>query len=67
MDDTWQMIYSTPYLHLAEIARAILADHGITGFIINKKDSAYLFGEVELYVQAEDVLIAKQLLTKEQL
>jgi hypothetical protein len=28
--------------------------------IVNKKDSAYLFGEIEIFVDVKDAFIAKQ-------
>lgn len=53
--------------HKVEIVQAVLKDAGIESVIMNKKDSAYLFGELELYVQADDVLKAKQIINKESL
>ncbi|HAK00001.1 MAG TPA: hypothetical protein DCM62_08250 [Bacteroidales bacterium] len=61
----WHLIYSSQYLHQAEFYKAVLEDFGIQAVVINKKDSAYLFGEVELYVQSDDVINAKQIINKE--
>ncbi len=67
MRDNWQKIYSHWLEHKVEIAQAILKEEDIDSVIMDKKDSAYHFGEVELYVQADNVLQAKQILNKESL
>lgn len=67
MEDNWQKIYSSSFEHKIEIAQAVLEDEGIKSVIINKKDSFYLFGELELYVHADHVLRAKQIIKKESL
>lgn len=52
-----------------EIAAAIslLEEQEIPAFKINKKDSSYIFGEIELYVSAELVDRAKLILTENDL
>ncbi len=67
MEPQWQKIYSSSYEHKVEIVQAVLNDLGIESVIVNKKDSAYLFGEVELYVQGENVIKAKQIINREKL
>lgn len=62
----WQCIYSTRYDHIAEIVKAVLDDNGIKCFSVSKKDSAYLFGEIELYVAPDNVIKAKQIIKKEE-
>ena len=63
--ESWELIFSTPAPYQAEILKARLEDENIISVIINKQDSSYLlFGEVELYVKQDDVLIAKQILTR---
>jgi len=44
------------------MAKQMLADHNIQCFLVNKQDSAYKFGEVELYVYRDDVIRAKKLI-----
>ncbi len=66
MDD-WKRIYSTQFEHKAGIVKAVLKDNGINSVIVNKKDSVYLFGELEVYVSQDDVLKAKNIITKEDL
>jgi hypothetical protein len=67
MDKNWQIIYSSVYEHKVRIVKAVLKDMDIDSVIINKKDSAYLFGELELYVHADNVIHAKRIINKEAL
>lgn len=67
MEANWTKIYSTNQLHLAEITKAVLEDHEITIFMLNKKDSMYLFGEIELYALKGDVLRAINIIKKNEL
>jgi hypothetical protein len=55
-------IYGTGTLYLAELLKQMLADNGITAFIMNKQDSAYKFGDIEIYVNPDDVIRAKKLI-----
>lgn len=64
MEETWVNIYSASEEYLADIAKDILYEKGIASVIINKKDTNYLFGEVELYVERDDALMAKYILQK---
>jgi len=62
MEKNWICIYSTNKNHLAEIAKGILKEHDIESVIVNKKDSNYLFGLLELYVNRDHVIQGKHLL-----
>lgn len=62
MSENWLVIYSTNQLYEAEMAKEMMAANGIECVIMNKKDSVYGFGDVELCVPAESVLLAKQLI-----
>ena len=57
-------IYSTGTLYYAELIRQMLEDHDIPSFIINKQDSVYKFGEIELYVNRDPVIRAKKLIAE---
>jgi hypothetical protein len=48
-----------------EIVKAVFLDNNIDCVIVNKQDSAYLFGEIELHVHPDNVILAKQILNKE--
>lgn len=65
--EAWTLIFSTSAVPEAEMLKGLLMDNGIEVVLINKKDSVYLFGEVEIYVQAEDALLARQLLNPDTL
>jgi hypothetical protein len=67
MEESWQKIYSSTYEHKVQIVRAVLKDFEIDSVVINKKDSNYHFGELELYVQNDNVIKAKQIINKEKL
>lgn len=62
MDSNWVSAYSTDKIHLAEIAKEILADHGIAAVVLNQKDSNYLFGYIEIHVEKPNLIKAKNLL-----
>lgn len=50
MEKAWKKIYAgTNSIHM-EIIRQVLAEHGIDAVIMNKQDSSYRFGQIELYV-----------------
>ena len=65
MNENWQCIHTTQKEHIAEIIKAVLEDSGIKCFSLSKKDSAYLFGEIELYVSPDNVIRAKQIIERE--
>ncbi len=64
MDNERIMVYTTNKGFQAEILKQVLADEGITAFSIDKMDSAYLFGEIEVYVRPDDVIKAKLIIEK---
>ena len=55
-------IHSVGQLYLAELIRQMLADNDIPAFIINKQDSAYKFGDIEIYTYRDGVIPAKKLI-----
>ncbi len=65
MDKNWIKIYSTGVNYKAELLKGLLIENEIEAIIINKKDSIYLFGELELYVHIDDVIKAKHILTSQ--
>ena len=62
MEANLVLIFSTGQPYQVEMARQMLADHNIKSFLINKQDSAYKFGAVELYVNRDDVIRTKMLI-----
>lgn len=65
MDVTWKKVYSHPFEYPVELLRAKLEQNGIPAVVLNKKDSVYQFGEVELFAPQEYVLRAINLIKQE--
>ena len=64
--ENWQKIYSDKNSFRAEIVKGHLIENNIEAIIINKKDSAYqVFGEYEVHVHRENVLLALKLINDE--
>lgn len=63
----WVKIYSSDSPVQVEIAKSLLLESNIDSFDISKKDSAYIFGEIELYVKENNEVIAKLILTQNNL
>ncbi len=57
-------IHSTGTLYLAELIRQMLAEHEIPTYILNKQDSFYKFGDIELYANRDHVMRAKKLIAE---
>lgn len=58
MDSRWQKVYDTNLNYRAEIVKSVLMDHGIPSVLVDKQDTAYHFGLVEVYVAPDDVINA---------
>lgn len=63
MEGKWIKVFSSGDAFRVEVLKGLLADNNIESVVINKKDSAYLFGDVELYVNVEDAFIANQIIS----
>lgn len=63
MNKDWVKIYSTGVNYKAELLKGLLFENNIEAVIMNKKDSSYGFGELELYVSSDNVIKAKHILT----
>jgi hypothetical protein len=61
MEKDWIVAYTTNKIYQAEIFRELLGNHAIDSYIINKQDSTYKFGDIEVYVRRNDILKAKML------
>jgi hypothetical protein len=60
--DDWTRILETPHHWEAELLEGLLLENNIPCVLMNKQDSSYLIGMIELYVKAEDVVIALNLI-----
>jgi Putative prokaryotic signal transducing protein len=64
MSEERVLVYTTNKSFEAEMLRQFLSDNEIDAFIINKQDSSYHFGDVEIYVKRDDVIKSKLLIKK---
>ncbi|NPA45086.1 MAG: DUF2007 domain-containing protein [Chlorobi bacterium] len=60
--ENWVKIQSFKRMHQAELRKNILSQNGINSVIINEKDSMFLFGDIELFVEEKDEKKAKALI-----
>lgn len=67
MESGWNKIFSTGKPYLGEIIKGVLAEHDIEAILINKQDSSYGFGEIEVYTRKENVLKAINIIKKNEL
>ncbi|MDY0101864.1 MAG: DUF2007 domain-containing protein [Lentimicrobium sp.] len=58
----WTCIYTTTLLHEAELIKGMLEENFITAIVVNKQDSFYLFGDIEIHVPNANAFEAIQLL-----
>ncbi len=64
-DKDWQVIFTTTQAYQAYIIQDVLKDHDIEAVVIDKQDSFYVtVGEIEVYVEPENVIKAKHLVKK---
>lgn len=62
MTENWNVIYTTAQIYDAELVKDIMAGNGIECVIMNKIDSIYGFGDIEILVPVADTFRAKQLI-----
>lgn len=60
----WVRIFSTTDPHYAKIIKSLLTANEIPCIEMDKRDSAYGFGDVELYTLRESAVIAIHLINK---
>ncbi len=60
--DGWKSIYSCGQTYRADMVIEVLKDNSIDAIILNKQDSLYLFGDIEVYVKPDDVIRAKHII-----
>ncbi len=58
----WVNIYTADTVFKAELVIGILNENGIEAVIFNKQDSAYLFGDIQVYVHRNSVVLAKRII-----
>ncbi|MCK5535765.1 MAG: hypothetical protein KAI79_03010 [Bacteroidales bacterium] len=58
----WMLAISFSDFHKAMLAKNILSQQNIDAIIMTKRDSAFLLGDIELYIEKEKLSEAKQIL-----
>lgn len=66
MDIDWALFYTSNKMYEIEILKGLLLENNIESYMMNKQDSLYLLGEIELYVPFDDILKAKIILSENQ-
>tara|TARA_R110002096_G_scaffold188622_1_gene368575 strand:- start:334 stop:537 length:204 start_codon:yes stop_codon:yes gene_type:complete len=59
----WQKVFSDNLEYRAEIVKSVLEEKGLKPVLVNKKDSTYHFGQYEVHVETNDVLLAIKIIT----
>jgi len=67
MEKNWVKIYRSANFYQSEIVKQMLLQHDIEAVLLNKQDSSYRFGNVEVYVHQEDFDQAIELLILNQI
>ncbi|WP_367182421.1 putative signal transducing protein [Brumimicrobium sp.] len=63
--DQNKLVFRTSELYLAQIIKLKLEEEGVHVILINKMDTSYNnFGQIELYVNQNDVIRAKYIIDK---
>jgi hypothetical protein len=58
----WTMVHVAYQLHQVEFIKSVLESNNIYSVVVNKQDSVYLIGAIELYVRVEDAFNANQII-----
>jgi len=61
----WRSVFKDNREHRAAIVRDVLQDREINAVIVNKKDSPYGFGYLEVQVPIDQVILALKIIDKE--
>lgn len=64
MEKHWVKLLTTDNPVQAEMTKQMLEEQGVSAVVINKQDSSYRFGQVELYVHESEEALAKGLIAE---
>ena len=62
MEKDWVKIKTYTNAIQSEIVKQMLLENEVNAVVLNKQDSSYLFGKIELYVSVNDVEKANALI-----
>jgi len=61
MEDNWKIVYTADRLYKVELVKGLLDQAKIESVIMNKKDSEFPVGDVELFVDDKDYDKAREI------
>jgi len=64
MSNDFVCVYSHTNQYTIDILKSVLQEHGVESVVLNKQDSSYHFGSIELYVKPADESLARQIITE---
>lgn len=64
MEKDWHKIRTYNRAFEAELVKQMLGENGIPAVILNKQDSSYLFGRIELFVKENTVEVSERLISE---
>ncbi|MCK9269740.1 MAG: DUF2007 domain-containing protein [Bacteroidales bacterium] len=62
--DNWVLVFNARNMASAQITAGMLKENGIESHILNKQDSEFFIGSVDLYVETQNEAKARQLLSE---
>lgn len=65
MEKDWIKIKTYTRALEAEIVKQMLEENGIAAVLLNKQDSSYFIGKLELFVSKEQQALAEELINNE--
>ena len=65
MENGWVKIRTYTKALEAEIVKQMLEENDVPAVLLNKQDSSYMFGKIELYVNEADEALANVLINSE--
>lgn len=65
MTDDWVLVFSATDISELMYLQELMSEDNIETVVMNKQDSSYLFGEIELYARSSDALAAMQIIEKQ--
>lgn len=63
MSQNWTKVYTASDPIKAELSKQLLEENGIEAVLLNKQDSSYHFGDVQVLVPEKDSQAAQKLLS----
>lgn len=62
MENDWVAVFLTSQPYRAELAKQVLEQSNIEAVLMNKRDSFYHVGDIEVHVKQNNVIKAKNIL-----